>query len=108
MVGHPERVHVPKTEKTYCKKCNKHTEHKVTQYKAGKASLRPQGKRRYDMKQKGYGGQTKPIFHKKAKQTKKLVLRLECKECKMRAQRPLKRCKTLEIGEKKNKDAQTY
>jgi len=23
------------------------------------------GKRRYDRKQKGYGGQTKPIFHKK-------------------------------------------
>lgn len=39
----PVQVHVPKTEKTYCKKCNKHTEHKVTQYKAGKASLRPQG-----------------------------------------------------------------
>ena len=37
------QVHVPKTENTYCKKCNKHTEHKVTQYKAGKASLRPQG-----------------------------------------------------------------
>ena len=76
------------------------------------------GKRRYDAKQKGYGGQTKPIFHKKvlacteadlqAKQTKKLVLRLECKECKAKAQRPLKRCKTLEIGEKKNKEAQLY
>ena len=76
------------------------------------------GKRRYDSKQKGFGGQTKPIFHKKvllwkwvyvqAKQTKKLVLRLECKECKAKAQRPLKRCKTLEIGEKKNKDAQQY
>ena len=38
------QVHVPKTENTYCKKCNKHTEHKVTQYKAGKASLRPQGR----------------------------------------------------------------
>ena len=23
------------------------------------------GKRRYDAKQKGFGGQTKPIFHKK-------------------------------------------
>lgn len=23
------------------------------------------GKRRYDRKQKGYGGQTKPVFHKK-------------------------------------------
>jgi ribosomal protein L44E len=39
----------------------------VTQYKTGKASLYAQGKRRYDAKQKGYGGQTKPVFHKKAK-----------------------------------------
>ena len=37
-----------------------------------------QGKRRYDRKQSGYGGQTKPVFHKKAKTTKKIVLRLEC------------------------------
>ena len=25
------------------------------------------GKRRYDRKQSGYGGQTKPVFHKKGK-----------------------------------------
>ena len=50
----------------------------MTQYKAGKASLYAQGKRRYDRKQSGYGGQTKPVFHKKAKTTKKIVLRLEC------------------------------
>jgi large subunit ribosomal protein L44e len=33
-------VNVPKERKTYCKgkKCGKHTLHKVTQYKAGKAS----------------------------------------------------------------------
>ena len=33
-------VNVPKERKTYCKgkKCNKHTLHKVTQYKSGKAS----------------------------------------------------------------------
>ena len=39
--------------------------HKVTQYKKGKDSLAVQGKRRYDRKQSGYGGQTKPVFHKK-------------------------------------------
>lgn len=42
------------------------------------------GKRRYDRKQSGYGGQTKPVFHKKAKTTKKIVLRLECTACKVR------------------------
>lgn len=52
----------------------------MTQYKKGKDSLYAQGKRRYDRKQSGYGGQTKPIFRKKAKTTKKIVLRLECVE----------------------------
>ncbi|KAF5747405.1 hypothetical protein HS088_TW05G00126 [Tripterygium wilfordii] len=62
-------VNVPKTKKTYCKskECRKHTLHKVTQYKKGKDSLAAQGKRRYDRKQSGYGGQTKPVFHKKVK-----------------------------------------
>jgi len=41
--------------------------HKVTQYKKGKDSKFAQGKRRYDRKQSGYGGQTKPVFHKKAR-----------------------------------------
>uniref|UniRef100_A0A8D2NJ66 60S ribosomal protein L36a n=1 Tax=Zosterops lateralis melanops TaxID=1220523 RepID=A0A8D2NJ66_ZOSLA len=58
-------VNVPKTRRTYCKKCGKHQPHKVTQYKKGKDSLYAQGKRRYDRKQSGYGGQTKPIFRKK-------------------------------------------
>ncbi|KAJ3071092.1 40s ribosomal protein L44e [Podochytrium sp. JEL0797] len=91
---------------TYCKgkTCRKHTPHKVTQYKAGKASLFAQGKRRYDRKQSGFGGQTKPIFHKKAKTTKKIVLRLECNVCKYKAQLPLKRCKHFELGgDKKTK-----
>lgn len=43
---------------------------------------RDAGKRRYDRKQSGYGGQTKPVFHKKAKTTKKIVLRLQCAVCK--------------------------
>ena len=54
------------------------------------------GKRRYDRKQAGFGGQTKPVFHKKAKTTKKIALRLQCQSCKavhlhalkVRAQRP--------------------
>ena len=62
------------------------------------ASLYAQGKRRYDRKQSGYGGQTKPIFHKKAKTTKKIVLRLECTACKSKKQLSLKRCKHFELG----------
>merc|ERR1712170_105735 len=92
-------VNIPKTKKAFCKskKCKKHTMHKVTQYKTGKASLYAQGKRRYDRKQQGYGGQTKPVFHKKAKTTKKIVLRLECVECKFKSHAALKRAKHFEL-----------
>src|ERR1700677_1794541 len=85
--------------------------HKMTKNKKGKDSLAVQGKRRYDRKQSGYGGQTKPVFHKKvglhlgktlicqvltddqAKTTKKVVLRLECTVCKYKMQLSLKRSK---------------
>jgi len=38
--GKVRMVNVPKERKTFCKgkKCGKHTLHKVTQYKSGKAS----------------------------------------------------------------------
>jgi large subunit ribosomal protein L44e len=72
----------------------------VSQYKKGKDSLVAQGKRRYDAKQKGYGGQTKPIFRKKAKTTKKVTLKLECTICKRRRLTPIKRCKTFIMGKK--------
>ncbi|KAG6359576.1 hypothetical protein INS49_013097 [Diaporthe citri] len=95
-------VNIPKTRKTYCKgkDCKKHTLHKVTQYKAGKASLFAQASK------SGFGGQTKPVFHKKAKTTKKVVLRLECSSCKTKLQLALKRCKHFELGgDKKTKGA---
>ncbi|XP_020221469.2 60S ribosomal protein L44 [Cajanus cajan] len=104
-------VNVPKTKKTYCKskECRKHTLHKVTQYKKGKDSIAAQGKRRYDRKQSGYGGQTKPVFHKKAKTTKKIVLRLQCQGCKHVSQHPIKRCKHFEIGgDKKGKGTSLF
>ncbi|GHP04969.1 60S ribosomal protein L36A [Pycnococcus provasolii] len=98
-------VNIPKSKRAYCKakECGKHTMHKVTQYKTGKASLYAQGKRRYDRKQSGFGGQTKPVFHKKAKTTKKIVLRLACGQCKAVHMHPIKRCKTFEIGGDKKK-----
>ena len=103
-------VNAPKTTKTFCKapKCRNHQVFKVTQYKAGKASLVAQGKRRYDNKQAGFGGQTKPVFHKKAKTTKKIVLRLECKTCKAKKQLKIKRCKHFELGEKKKATGHVY
>ncbi|XP_011409557.2 PREDICTED: 60S ribosomal protein L44-like [Amphimedon queenslandica] len=99
-------VNVPKTRKTFCKICKHHQTFKVTQYKAGKAKLYVQGKRRYDRKQRGYGGQTKPVFRKKAKTTKKVVLRMECTTCKKKTQVPLKRCKHFELGGDKKRKGQ--
>ena len=90
-------VVVPKARNTHCKRCNKHTPQKVTQYKTGKASLVAQGKRRYDRKQAGFGGQTKPVFRKKAKTTKKVTLKLECTKCKAKSMLPIKRCKHFEL-----------
>jgi len=58
--------------------------HTVTQYNKGKDYLSAEGKHRYVQKQTGYGGQTKLIFRKKAKTTKKIVLKVECTECKHR------------------------
>merc|ERR1712071_593088 len=49
-------------------------------------------------KQAGFGGQTKPIFRKKAKTTKKIVLRMECATCKHKRQVAIKRCKHFELG----------
>uniref|UniRef100_K7DTY5 Ribosomal protein L36a-like n=1 Tax=Pan troglodytes TaxID=9598 RepID=K7DTY5_PANTR len=106
--AHASMVNVPKTRRTFCKKCGKHQPHKVTQYKKGKDSLYAQGRRRYDRKQSGYGGQTKPIFRKKAKTTKKIVLRLECVEPNCRSKRMLaiKRCKHFELGGDKKRKGQ--
>merc|ERR1739848_146918 len=69
-------VNIPKSRRTYCPNCNKHEKFKVTQYKKSQESKFAQGRRRYDRKQQGFGGQSKPILRKKAKTTKKLVLRL--------------------------------
>merc|ERR1712118_335559 len=105
-------VNVPKIIKTFCasKQCKKHTPQRVSQYKTGNASLRAQGKRRYDSKQSGFGGQTKPVFRKKAKTTKIIVLRLNCQKCKRSHIHPIKRCKHFEIGgeRKKKKSRKQY
>merc|ERR1711971_1033251 len=83
-------VNIPKSRKTYCPSCNGHQKFKVTQYK----------------KSQGFGGQSKPILRKKAKTTKKLVLRLECSKCKRRQQVPIKRTKHFELGGDKKRKGQ--
>ncbi|XP_055986222.1 60S ribosomal protein L36a-like [Sorex fumeus] len=101
-------VNVPKTRQAFCKKCGKHQPHKVTQYKKGEDFLYAQGKHRYDRKQNGFGGQTKPIFRKKVKTTKKIVLRLKCIEpdCRSKRMLAIKRCKHFELGGDKKRKGQ--
>ena len=65
-------VNIPKTRRTFCKKCGKHQPHKVTQYKKGRDSLYAQGKRRYDRKQSGYGGKTDRFSGKRLKLQRRL------------------------------------
>ena len=68
-------VNMPKTMKRFCRyKCRKHTTHKVTQYKKGKESSMAQGRRRYDNKQKGFGGQKSLFLRKKQRLLKKSYL----------------------------------
>jgi len=100
-------VQMLKTRRTFCKSklCRKHTLHRITQYKKGRDSMHRQGRRRYNIKQQSYGGQTRPIFRKKAKTTKKIVLRLECNECHYKHHLALKRAKCFQlISEKTKKD----
>ena len=59
------QVNIPKKRKTYCPACNTHKQFKVTQYKKSQESKFAQGRRRYDRKQQGFGGQSKPILRKK-------------------------------------------
>merc|ERR1712083_1192892 len=99
-------VNIPKARRTWGPKCNKHGKFKVTQYKKSQESKFAQGRRRYDRKQQGFGGQSKPILRKKAKTTKKLVLRLESSKCKRRQQVPIKRTKHFEVGGDKKRKGQ--
>merc|ERR1712241_1254045 len=54
----------------------------------------------------GFGGLSKPILRKKAKTTKKLVLKLECTVCKWKNQAPIKRTKHFELGGEKKRKGQ--
>ncbi|KAF5212568.1 40s ribosomal protein L44e [Clavispora lusitaniae] len=86
-------VNVPKLRKTFCK---------------GKAASFAQGKRRYDRKQSGFWWSGNRLLSNVqiAMTTKKVVLRLECVNCKTKAQLALKRCKHFELGGDKKQKGQ--
>jgi large subunit ribosomal protein L44e len=70
----------PKTMKTYCPNCKKHTEHTVEIGKKRPRRTMAEGQRRYLRKLKGYTSFPRPKpDHEKA--TKRLDLRFKCKVC---------------------------
>jgi large subunit ribosomal protein L44e len=74
----------PKIVNTYCPTCRKHTEHTIKQSKRrGRSAAHPQSQsqRRFDRKMKGYGSFPRPNPKGEGKPTKKVDLRLKCKEC---------------------------
>lgn len=74
-------MNFPKSIKTYCKKCKKHTEHKLKTFKPAAARAESKGQRKHLFKTKhGYGGKSKfPKIQKK--QTKKPTFLAECNIC---------------------------
>ena len=98
----------PKFKKTYCPKCKKHTEHKITQAKTGgkRGSLKKGSIKRLEKRGSGKAGfgnkgrYSKPSGQGKRygkKASKKINLILTCKECKKSRIKPTKRVKKLEL-----------
>ncbi len=71
----------PKKIRTYCPRCNTHTEHNVSIYKHGKRRAMALGERRYRRKQEGYGSKRRPEQKRFAKVTKKQVVKISCTQC---------------------------
>jgi large subunit ribosomal protein L44e len=90
---------IPKVIITYCPRCRRHTEHTVTIYKHGKRRSLAEGERRYARKKQGYGSKRKAEQKRFAKTTKKVVLKLKCKECGYVIHRKGIRLKKAELAE---------
>jgi large subunit ribosomal protein L44e len=92
-------VTVPQNKNTYCKfQCKKHTPHKVRQYYKYCESTQSHGLRKDVEKHKGFGGHKKPIQRMRAKETRRVVLRLVCTICKGENLCALPRTKTFMIN----------
>ncbi len=88
---------VPAEINTYCPRCGRHTKHKVSLYKQGKARTLSWGQRQLERKRRGYGGEPRGKLRRKAKTTKKVLLILTCEECGRKVMRNLGRLARVEI-----------
>ncbi len=95
---------LPKELRTYCATCKKHTVHRVSilsvGHKRGKIS---KGERQKSRKDRGIGGHGKfskvPVSRmaRRSKTTRKIPIKLTCKECGKASQRSIGRMKKVEI-----------
>jgi len=100
---------VPKLKKAYCKKCKKHTEHKVVENKSsGKRGTLKKGSIARSKSRglgRGFGNLgkwgSKPAISKfkrtGSKSSKKIAIKLTCNECKVSSVQSLGRLKKVEF-----------
>ena len=88
---------IPGAMRTFCPRCNTHTDHSVSLYKAGKRRSARKGERHQARRKKGFGGQKFPLQHNQAKVSKKQTLMLKCGECNYILQRKGIRLKKAEV-----------
>jgi len=90
---------MPRNIKRYCPTCKKHTLHAIERMKKKKASELRKGQRRFRRVTAGYRGFPRPKFEGREKPTKRLALRMRCKECGKAHQVPGIRSKKFELTE---------
>jgi large subunit ribosomal protein L44e len=73
-------MEIPKTIMDYCKKCNKHTKHKLKEFKSRPARALAKGQRRNVAKKRGYGGKYQFVATVK-KHNKRPVFVAQCDQC---------------------------
>lgn len=78
----------PKTVRTYCPKCRKHTVHTAKMASKGAARTMAIGTRKHERKLEGRGGKRAGKVPVK-KQGKRQVVALSCPECKKKHQRTI-------------------
>ncbi|HVL88579.1 MAG TPA: 50S ribosomal protein L44e [Candidatus Thermoplasmatota archaeon] len=89
----------PRSIKTYCPFCKKHSDHDIERVKKKRASELKQGQRRFRRVTAGYRGFPRPKPEGREKATKRLHLRFRCKTCKKAHQRVGIRAKKFELAE---------
>ena len=90
---------VPQVIRGYCPHCNKHVDLEVERVRNRPRSELRAGQRRFRRVTAGYGGFPRPKPEGREKPTKRLALRMRCKECGKAHQVPGIRTKKFELTE---------